>query len=123
MHHRVVMDISPLSGYTPTLRQVMVLGLKILLAIALWVVPLTWADPATALTCRMVHDQEICILDIRRSAKYYWEYRATVRINGNPPVRDVYNCRDRTKRREDGSTVPFDQHGAGDYICRLIHHA
>ncbi|TVQ19524.1 MAG: hypothetical protein EA367_11415 [Leptolyngbya sp. DLM2.Bin15] len=101
----------------------MAFGLTILLAIALWVVTLTWASPATALSCRMVHDQEICILDIHRSAKYHWEYRATVRINGDRPVRNLYNCRDHTQRRDDGSTVPFEQHSAGDYICRLIHHA
>lgn len=70
--------------------------------------------------CRTINDQHICILDIRRSAKNYWEYRAVVSIDGERKPMEVYNCRDRTKTRDDGAVVKFEQAGAGTLICRLL---
>lgn len=37
---------------------------------------------AQASTCRNYNHNLICILTIKRSAKYHWLYRASVSING-----------------------------------------
>ncbi|MGJ3247748.1 MAG: hypothetical protein ACFE0I_16935 [Elainellaceae cyanobacterium] len=70
--------------------------------------------------CRTINDQHICILDIKRSAKNYWEYRAVISIDGERKPMEVYNCRDRTKTQDDGTVVRFEQAGAGTLICRLL---
>ncbi len=77
------------------------------------------AQPAAAAFCRNYQGNSICILSIERSAKYYWEYRAAVKVNGtNRPV-EIYNCRDRTRTKANG-TVSFDKNGAGDLICTVL---
>lgn len=78
------------------------------------------ASPAWAETCRMYRDREICILSIKRSAKYYWEYRAEVRVDGEKRPLQKYDCRRHVRIRRDGTTVPFEKHGAGEYICKLL---
>lgn len=41
-----------------------------------------WAAPAYGELCRVYGEQQICLVSLKRSAKYYWEYRAVLRING-----------------------------------------
>ena len=43
--------------------------------------------------CRTVADHQVCILKITRSAKYYWEYRAVVKVDSNRRPLGRYNCR------------------------------
>ncbi len=92
-------------------------------SILLWVVSgwIMITHPAHAAICRTVDHHRICILEIKRSAKYYWEYRASVSIDGDRTPIEIYNCRDRTKQQEDGSIVPFRENGAGPIICQLVH--
>lgn len=78
------------------------------------------APSAKADSCRTYYDRELCIVSIKRSAKYYWEYRAEVKIDGKRRPLQKYDCRRRIRIRRDGSTVPFEKHGAGDYICKLL---
>jgi hypothetical protein len=89
------------------------------LGLALWLtVPLA----AEAALCRTTAEHTICILDIKRSAKNYWEYRAVVKVDREERPLELYNCRDRVRVRADGVTVPFVAHGAGDVICRTLNH-
>lgn len=79
------------------------------------------APPAQAINyCRTVGDHQICLLDVKRSAKNYWEYRAVVSIDGQPRPLEIYNCRQRTRTLEDGTVVSFAPQGAGVLICKLL---
>ncbi len=79
-----------------------------------------WALPAAASFCRQVNNHLICIVSIKRSAKYHWEYRAAVKIDGVPRPIELYNCRQRVRVRKDGQVVPFEPHGAGELICSTL---
>lgn len=70
--------------------------------------------------CRTTPDHEVCILSIKRSAKYHWQYRAAVSLDGIKRPVERYNCRRRVRIRRDGKTVPFQNNGAGDVICQLL---
>jgi hypothetical protein len=70
--------------------------------------------------CRTWSDRTICILSIKRSAKYYWQYLASVSINGVEREQEVYNCRDRFRIQKDGNVESFEPHGAGELICRSL---
>jgi hypothetical protein len=76
--------------------------------------------PAEASFCRNCDHHLICILSIKRSAKNYWEYRAAVSIDRVERPIEVYNCRDRTRLRKDGTVVPFESNSAGELICRFF---
>ncbi|MDW8203339.1 MAG: hypothetical protein RML75_19260 [Cyanobacteriota bacterium SKYGB_h_bin112] len=75
---------------------------------------------AQAASCYHLGDALVCIVDIKRSAKYYWEYRVTVTVDGvrQPTVR--YNCRDRTRTQPDGTITPITDSDIGHIICRLV---
>jgi len=61
----------------------------------------TLAPPTYASVCRNYNGQQICILSINRSAKNYWEYKASVSVNGVKRPIEVYNCRERAKVQKD----------------------
>lgn len=75
---------------------------------------------AHAAYCRTVENHDICILDIQRSAKNYWEYRARVSVDGVARPLAVYDCRDRVLIRSDGSRVPFRTDITGAVVCTLF---
>ena len=78
------------------------------------------ALPVEALTCRHLNNHRICIIDIKRSAKYHWQYTAVVSVDGVKKPMQGYNCRDRSQIREDGTTKPFTLDGIGELICGLL---
>ncbi|HIK29624.1 MAG: hypothetical protein N3E45_16075 [Oscillatoriaceae bacterium SKW80] len=82
------------------------------------------ALPAQASFCRhvKVKDSErvICIENIKRSAKNYWEYRAQVSIDGVKRKVEIYNCRNRIRIQSDGTVVRFQPNGAGELICSIL---
>ncbi|MEH1833456.1 MAG: hypothetical protein V7L29_15610 [Nostoc sp.] len=85
----------------------------------------TVAHPAFASVCRNydVYDglrHQICILSINRSAKNYWEYRATVSVDGVKRPTEVYNCRERVKVQRGGTVLPFEQKDPGEMICSFF---
>ena len=81
----------------------------------------SFAVPAAqAAYCRTVEGHEVCILDIHRSAKNYWEYRARVSVDGEARRMAVYDCRDRTLLRSDGTRVSFRSDITGAIVCRLF---
>lgn len=81
---------------------------------------MSFIPPAQAAFCRQRSGHTICILDIKRSAKNYWEYRATVRIDDRVRPPEIYNCRDRIRVKPDGSTIAFEPDSAGELICSTL---
>ncbi|HIK12933.1 MAG TPA: hypothetical protein IGS52_22190 [Oscillatoriaceae cyanobacterium M33_DOE_052] len=79
-----------------------------------------FALPAAASFCRQINNHLICIASIHRSAKYHWEYRAAVKIDGVARPIELYNCRQRVRVRKDGQVVPFEPNGAGELICSTL---
>jgi len=90
-----------------------------LLAFALLVLLLLPMRPAQAAYCRTLEGHTFCLIDIQRSAKNYWEYRAIVSVDGVARPVEVYNCRDRFLTRQDGTQVSFEQEPASRLVCRL----
>ncbi|MEA5517776.1 hypothetical protein [Limnoraphis robusta] len=81
---------------------------------------LTFPQASQASMCRTVNENRICILSIKRSAKYHWEYRASVSINGKQKPMEIYNCRRQTKIDGEGKTKRFEKNGAGELICSWL---
>ena len=78
------------------------------------------ALPAEASVCRNYQGREICIVDIKRSAKNYWEYRVILGVDGVTQPLEIYNCRDRTTVKQDGTVLAFGQHNPGEIVCRFF---
>ncbi|MCU0533265.1 MAG: hypothetical protein MUD14_05140 [Hydrococcus sp. Prado102] len=77
--------------------------------------------PAQAASlCRKLSGNTICILNIKRSAKYHWQYQAMVSINGIERPMELYNCRDRFRIQDDGNIKDFEPNGAGKLICSFF---
>ncbi len=98
-------------------------GLKVLtvlvLAISCWLG--INVNKAIAASCYQTHSHTVCLIDIKRSAKQFWNYRAVVSVDGVARSQEVYNCRDRQRVRTDGRVVPFETNGVGDLICRKLY--
>ncbi|TAE60929.1 MAG: hypothetical protein EAZ76_12265 [Nostocales cyanobacterium] len=90
---------------------------KYLLILLLLIFSLSFTFPASAMVCRKYQNQEICILSIKRSAKKYWEYRASVSINGTKTPVEIYNCRGKFKVNKDGTVKQFEDNSPGELIC------
>ncbi|MEG3989365.1 hypothetical protein QUA13_19800 [Microcoleus sp. S28C3] len=78
------------------------------------------ALPAEASVCRHDRGREICIVDIKRSAKNYWEYRVILSVDGVKKPLEVYNCRDRTTVKKDGTVLAFGENNPGEIVCRFF---
>jgi hypothetical protein len=77
-------------------------------------------SPVHASVCRNDRDQLVCILSIQRSAKNYWEYRASVSVNGQVRPVEVYNCRQEVRISKNGLVVPFQVDRPGELICSFF---
>jgi hypothetical protein len=87
-----------------------------LLVFWLGLMPMARAD-----LCRDRFGQKVCILQLQRSAKNYWEYRAKVSLDGKKQVRrEIYNCRDRTLTRPDKYPIPFKVNSPGELVCQMF---
>ncbi|MBC1222058.1 hypothetical protein GNF10_05065 [Nostoc sp. UCD121] len=93
----------------------------------LLILSLSVAHPAFASVCRnydfyngLRQHHQICILSINRSAKNYWEYKATVSVDGVKRPTEVYNCRERVKVQQGGAVLPFEQKDPGEMICSFF---
>ena len=76
--------------------------------------------PAKAALCRQINHQTICILKIKRSAKNYWEYRVSVKIDQEVRPMEIYNCREKHRITNKGAVIPFESEGVGHYICKTL---
>ncbi|MEH2267252.1 MAG: hypothetical protein V7K68_02270 [Nostoc sp.] len=99
--------------------------IKYIIFVLLFILPFCVVNPAFASVCRNydVYDglrHQICILSISRSAKNYWEYRATVSVDGVKRPTEVYNCREPVKVQEGGTVLPVEQKGPGEMICSFF---
>lgn len=81
---------------------------------------LTTSLPATAAMCRDIEGHEICILKIKRSAKYYYRYRTVISIDGEKQPLAIYNCRQRTITKKNKYPIPFKPDDGGDFVCSLF---
>ena len=93
-----------------------------LIALVLLLLSMTFsfALPAKAVTCSDYNGHEICILNIKRSAKRYWNYRTTISIDGKKQPREIYNCRSEYKIQQNGKIVRFKEDGVGNLICKFF---
>ncbi len=92
--------------------------LFLLLLLAFWVV---FTPMAQAQMCRDRDGHQVCILQLKRSAKNYWEYRAKVSIDGQKQwAKEIYNCRDRTLTRKGKYPIPFKSNSPGELVCSLF---
>jgi hypothetical protein len=75
------------------------------------------ALPAQASVCRNYQGREICIVDIKRSAKNYWEYRVILSVDGVKQPLEIYNCRSHSTVKQDGTVLAFGQNNPGEIVC------
>ena len=94
--------------------------MKILCLILLF--NLSWfvKSPVSAFHCHTYQNHEICLVKIKRSAKNYWEYRASVTFDGVKRPIEVYNCRTQKRINKDNKKVPFQIGGVGEFICQTL---
>jgi hypothetical protein len=81
---------------------------------------LSFPPNANAAMCRARDSHSVCIFKLKRSAKYHWEYRATVSIDGQKKTQEIYNCRDRTVARKNKFPIPFKSDLTGELVCSLF---
>jgi hypothetical protein len=74
-------------------------------------------EPASAEFCRQVDSHRICILNIKRSAKNYWQYQAVVSTDGITQPQASYDCRDRLITDRDGYMSSFRSRPDGAIVC------
>ncbi|WP_373542802.1 hypothetical protein [Chamaesiphon sp.] len=86
------------------------------IGLLLWLISVV---PVRADFCRQVESQRICILDIKRSAKNYWQYQAMVSIDGIAQPSASYDCRDRLITDPDGNLSSFRSRKDGKIVCSL----
>jgi hypothetical protein len=78
------------------------------------------AGAIAAPRCRSINGHQICILSIQRSAKYFWQYRTVISIDGETQPDTVYDCRQRQRLAPDGRITAFAPGGTGSWICRFF---
>lgn len=94
--------------------------MKFVIFLLILILTFTVSLPASASVCRKVDSHEICIVNIKRSAKNYWEYRASVSVDGTNSPMEVYNCRGKFKVQADGKVVQFMPKDVGEFICSFF---
>ncbi len=70
--------------------------------------------------CRQYNNHQVCIFNLKRSAKNFWEYRAVVSVDGNKRPLEIYNCRDRIRLERDGTVLSFIKNDPGNVICNYF---
>jgi hypothetical protein len=93
---------------------------KYFLILLFLIISYFWTAPAEAKNCQYWRDREICFVQIKRSAKYYWEYRATVTIDGIKQTPTIYNCRTQKESPKKGRSIFFTNNGVGELICSFF---
>ncbi|MGB2925377.1 MAG: hypothetical protein WBB82_08750 [Limnothrix sp.] len=72
----------------------------------------------SAATCHAEAGQEVCLVSIKRSAKYFWEYRAVLKIDGKKQAAQKFDCRTTTpKKQGDRPSVEKNRH---QFVCNVI---
>ena len=71
------------------------------------------APKTEANICKFWSGHQVCVLRIKRSAKYYWEYRTTLSVDGKKQPEIVYDCRYFSYLQPDNTKVYFDERTHG----------
>ncbi|PSF36575.1 hypothetical protein C7H19_12910 [Aphanothece hegewaldii CCALA 016] len=79
-----------------------------------------FTSSAYASFCRNYHEQLVCILSIKRSAKNYWEYRASISVNNIVRPIEIYDCRQKIRIQQKGVSIPFKINDPGELICSFF---
>lgn len=94
-------------------------GLKLLLvAVLACGLVFSTAGKAIAQQCRTVGTQQICLISVKRSAKYYWQYRAVLKINGKRQPTEKFDCHPRNTKTQHEQLSLQDQKRA--FVCNII---
>ncbi|WP_353671744.1 hypothetical protein [Synechocystis sp. LKSZ1] len=115
-------------GYIPRLVRIpkFVVNLSACLLLAGYYSGLGWLGgsmaPAFAQVnlCRIEGPHTLCLETVKRSAKYPWEYRVVVTMDGIPQAPQRYNCRDRVKVNTDGYLEPLKSGGLAQRLCQKL---
>ena len=75
--------------------------------------------PAHAEFCRQVEGHRICIVEIERSAKNYWQYQAVVSNDGIESPAASYDCRERLIVDLEGKVSSFRSRKDAKFVCSL----
>lgn len=86
----------------------------------LFILTFFFTSPANASFCRNYYEQLVCIISIKRSAKNYWEYRASISINDIIRPIEVYDCRQKIRIQQKEISIPFKVHDPGELICSFF---
>lgn len=93
----------------------LVLGLVLFGLLSVTIAPVSEAG-----MCKMFDNHQICIISLKRSAKYHWEYRAKLSIDGVAQGEWIYNCRDRLRVSSDGKQSKIEPNSFGEYLCGRV---
>lgn len=74
---------------------------------------------AAASFCRQIEGHQICIIDIKRSAKNYWQYQAVVSKDGIEAPPASYDCRERLITDFHGKLTSFRSSKDAQFVCSL----
>ncbi|TAF11179.1 MAG: hypothetical protein EAZ77_01545 [Nostocales cyanobacterium] len=94
--------------------------IKYFVILLLLIFSFSFPSPALAFVCHHYDGHEICILSIKRSAKKYWEYRASVSVDGVKTPVEIYNCRGKFKVNKDRTVSQFAENSPGEMICSFF---
>jgi hypothetical protein len=93
----------------------------IVICLSLLLGQLLIATPAAAAQhCRTLNQKPVCIAWIKRSAKRYWEYQATVTVAGVKQPTAVYDCLSRVIIEPDDTVIAFGKQDPGSVVCDLF---
>ncbi len=83
---------------------------------------LVWDTEALAsILCRSVEGHQVCLETIKRSAKYFWEYRVVVTVDGNRQPSKRYDCR-QPQALSDETAPPLAESHIQQLICDFVTH-
>ena len=68
--------------------------------------------------CQTIAGQEICVESLRRSAKYYWQYRAVLKIDGKRQPTEIFDCHSRTLKMT--GDRPSASEKKRQFVCGLL---
>ncbi len=97
--------------------------LKNCLIIILFVVAsLLIAPRIEANICQFWSGHQVCVVQIKRSAKYYWEYRTILSVDGTKQPEIVYDCRSFYYFDPEKNKVFFknNENDLGNFVCDLF---
>jgi hypothetical protein len=96
--------------------------ITVLLALGLWGAMMVWSPESSAsILCRNLEGQQVCIETIKRSAKYNWEYRVVVSVDGTSRPVKRYDCRPSTGFDRE-SVMPYFEVALRQFICDRVTH-